>query len=238
MKMEYQKEFCFEGSDFDKSGNILPHRVLSIFQDVAGAHAQILKVGFEDLIKENLIWVVVRTKYEVVSSFAKEQKLIAKTWPLKSNGLVFRRDYLITDTIGNVLIKGTSDWMLVNTETRKLETSKSIYPESGEYSQELAITQKIKKLRDYKGQTNKSVAVAKESDIDANGHVNNTRYAKMVINQINCSLKIKEFQIDYHKEVLLGQRINLFIGAENNCAFAKGESDLGEKFFSCEIVFE
>ena len=237
MAMGLIKEYYLRASDFDVNSRLMPQCVLEIFQDIAGAHAEQLGLGFDSLYEKNLIWVVVRTKYETLKSATKYSTVKVKTWPLESGGLVFRRDYLITDYDDNVLIRGSSDWMLVNSESRKLETNKNIYPENEEFCRDLAIDGKIRKLREYKGETTCYKVTPRYTDIDVNGHVNNTKYAKFVLDAINPEKgEIKEFQIDYHKEVLKGQPLEIYTGFEDNTAFSKGVCD-SEKMFSCEIRF-
>ena len=68
MNEKYQENFRLRISDFDTFDHLTPHAVLDLFQDVAGKHADLIGVGFDKMIKDNLIWVLLRTKYEVIKN--------------------------------------------------------------------------------------------------------------------------------------------------------------------------
>ena len=125
-KNVFEKEFELRISDFDCFDKIKPSVILDFFQDVAGEHADILSVGFNDLIKKDLIWVLVRTKYEVIKEPTLYSKIKVRTWPHPKGRIDFDRDYLILDENNNVLIKGTSKWVIVNYKTRRLSLTKDI----------------------------------------------------------------------------------------------------------------
>ena len=75
------------------------------------------------------------------------------------------------------------------------------------------------------------------SELDVNGHVNNTKYANYVIDAINPSMddKIKSFQIDYRKEVMQGTQLNIYHLRHDGNITAKGLSNDGEIIFVCKI---
>lgn len=239
MNAEFSKNYYLRALDFDMNSKILPRAVLEIFQDIAGAHAETDGFGFDDLKLKNLFWIIVRTKFIIEKQPKKYVDVKVTTWPLEPKGYFFRRDYIIEDQNGDVLIRGTSDWMILNSESRSLTAAKDIYPEDTVYKTDLAIDEKLKKLRDFKGDTAEYNVTPAFCDIDVNGHVNNTRYADFVINAINPeSREIKSFQIDYLKEVLKGEPLTILTGFEDNKAFSKGINTQEEKMFSCEIVFK
>ena len=66
MKNLYVKKFNLRTSDFDCHKKILPSAVLDLFQTVAGEHAIALGCGFDALFEKNLLWVLVRTRFEVI----------------------------------------------------------------------------------------------------------------------------------------------------------------------------
>ena len=65
--MIYEKKFNLRISDFDNNDYIRPYGILDLFQTVADKHANLLKIGFNELIGEDLAWVLLRTRYEVIN---------------------------------------------------------------------------------------------------------------------------------------------------------------------------
>lgn len=223
---------------FDGSGNILPSAVLECFENAAGAHAEILGCGFEDMNSKGLLWVIARTRYEVQKSPLPCSTVRVCTWPLAPY-ITYRREYLIADQNGEILIRGSSDWLVINKQERNIVKAAGVYPEGEEPSEALAIEGRSKRLRPYKGETVSHKVTPEVSDIDANGHVNNTKYADYVLNIVNLGgRRIKYFQIDYHKEVLINDLLTIKTAIEDTTAYAVGSNDSEETMFLCEMELE
>jgi hypothetical protein len=78
-----------------------------------------------------------------------------------------------------------------------------------------------------------------ESDIDRNGHVNNTIYAQISVDCLNeneLELPLKSFEINYINEVFSGEKINLKIFDEPDGKFILGEV-LGIPSFTSKFIF-
>ena len=227
-KNVFEKEFELRISDFDCFDKIKPSVILDFFQDVAGEHADILSVGFNDLIKKDLIWVLVRTKYEVIKEPTLYSKIKVRTWPRPKGRIDFDRDYLILDENNNILIKGTSKWVIVNYKTRRLSLTKDI-DFNIEFYQEKNYLEPFNKLQDFELDDsfisfNYQILF---TDLDHNGHVNNIKYADMILNSIdfNENDNIKLFEIDYIKELKKGNSITTYYKKENSTILIKGISE-------------
>ena len=75
--------------------------------------------------------------------------------------------------------------------------------------------------------------------MDINNHVNNTKYANYVLNAINPQNTdiLKEFQIDYRKEVLEGTKLNIHHSKQDKTVLAKGQNDSGDIMFACKLEY-
>lgn len=236
--MQFSREFYLRSADFDKNARLTPRAILELFQDVAGNHAEEIGIGFNDLLSRNLLWVIARTKFVVEKDIERYSTVKVKTWPLSPQRLIFRREYQIYNSKGEIAVRGSADWMVINSETRALAPSSSVFPEDSQYLTELSLDEKLRKIRDIEGEITQSHMQTRFTDIDMNGHVNNTRYADFAINAINPdSKKIKSFQIDYHKEVMEGEEIKLTVTKNEETYVVKGEDFDGEKKFTCEVIF-
>lgn len=237
MEKIYSERFALRTSDFDMNGKIKPSAVLDLFQEVAGTHAKRLNIGFEELLEKNLLWVLVKVKFEVVGEIKMHTAVIVKTWPLKPSRVTLQRDYLIEDENGNVFIKGSSEWVTMNVETRRLTISNDIYPLE-EFCEDRAIDGKISKISDFEAQKENKISPT-PCEIDVNLHVNNIRYADYVMNLagFDPQKNIKQFQIDFHREVKMQDTLCIKIKEEEKTLLAKGTSEENEKMFSCRIIY-
>ena len=237
--MLFTRDFYLRASDFDRYDKITPRAILELFQDVAGNHAENMGIGFDSLIKNNLIWVIVRTKFTILKPLKRYSTVTVKTWPLKPQRFIFRREYLIIDDSGDIAVRGTADWMIIDSNTRSLTSANAVYPENAVYIEELALDEKLKKIKEIDGETSTLNVISGYNDIDLNGHVNNTKYADFAINAINPQNKeIVSFQIDYLKEVLNGEEIKLTAVSSDDKTVVKGENLDDEKKFICEVIFK
>ena len=236
MKNIYVKSFNLRTSDFDTYRRISPASVLDLFQTVAGEHALMLGCGFESLFARKLLWVLVRTKYQVISQPETYQTVVVKTWPLAPSRVGFQREYLIEDEKGNLLIKGSSDWAIIHSEQRKIVSAADVYPEM-EHLTEKCFDERLKKLPDFEAKGEGYPICPAFSQLDMNSHVNNTKYASFALDAISPDEgdKIKAFQIDYRREVKRGEQLFVYTKRDENGIMAKGVNNAGEVMFSCRF---
>ncbi len=236
--MKYQIYKTIPPHCIDTQGNLRPQAVLALFQEAAGAHAEILGVGFEALLKKNLLWVVTQSRYRALKPIETEQEVTIETWPLPPNRLGFERCYRLWNAQGEILIEGTSNWVVMDTQTRKMAAVGNLYPPM-EHCLEKTFEDRTRRIKDFEADEAACTIIPDESLIDSNGHVNNTHYAAFAETALGGHRgTIRAFQIDYLHEVLLGQPLTLFCTAEEDAMVVKGESADQTRMFACSILYE
>ncbi|MBQ2933590.1 MAG: hypothetical protein IJE02_03130 [Clostridia bacterium] len=240
MKKLWQKEYSLRAGDFDKFDRIKPSSILDLFQDAAGQHAEEIGVGFADMMAKNYLWVMTRVKFQIISAPKRYQNVIVKTWPLEPNRLNYRREYCIEDINGNKLVIGSSEWVVLHANERRLLSVPNLYPFTDGFHNEITFIEKAKKVRDFEACNAPYIVNAGFSELDVNDHVNNTKYANYVMDAINPYNDdiIESFQIDYRKEVMQGVKLNIYYTKEDNTILAKGQNDNNEVMFACKIDFK
>lgn len=240
MNRLWKKEYNLRASDFDKFSQIKPSAVLDLFQDAAGQHANELGVGFDEMIQRSYLWVLTRIKFKIISQPKSYQKVVVKTWPLEPHRLNYRREYCIENEIGERLIVGSSEWVVIDSEERRLVSAPDLYPFSDGFHPETMFEEKIGKIRNFEENGTPYVVNAGFSELDVNNHVNNTKYASYVLDAINPSETDEPeiFQIDYRKEVLQGTRLKIYHAKEDNIVFAKGQNENGDVMFLCKLEYK
>lgn len=233
------REYRLRTADFDRYDRMLPASIMDIFQDMAGEHAGYIGVGHKDIISQNLFWILLRVKYEVIEYPKMYSLVTAKTWPHEAKKLDFIRDFQLVDENDNLLIKGTSLWALVDISTRKMVMSKNVQFNIDEYWQESTFEEKFLKAGDFEV-TEDMVpyeVVSAYTDIDVNGHVNNTKYTNFVLNALNLpeTEQISFLQIDYKKEVLEGEKLLIYQTREDDTVMCKGCNEAGDTMFVTKI---
>ena len=219
----FEKHYTLRGSDFDLNKQIKPSAVLDLFQEVASQHAYELGIGFTDMIQKGYLWVVLKVKYQVLKAPELYQGVKVSTWPLKQKRLDLQREYLIEDENGSVLIKGTSQWAVIDKNTRKLTKVEDVYKNINGYCETVNFDQKLVRIGDFQGEKTNSVK-SEVSHIDPNNHVNNAKYGDYALDALKTTepLNIKQFQIDFHKEILFDTVTDIFVEQSENAVLLKG----------------
>lgn len=218
IELKHTEKIKLLNSNFDLNDRLKPTSIFELFQDVACVHGEQMGVGFEEMLEKKLFWVVSRVKYDVLIDPKVYQDVIIETWYHKKGRIDFDRDYLIKDLDGNVLVKGTSKWCVISTETRRLETIDKInYPD--EYYPEVNYEERFVKTPciEREGEPAYSHTVS-YNEIDHNLHLNNVNYATYVYN----ALKAKEFshfQLNFIEECKLGERLDVFVKEDENSGY-------------------
>jgi len=238
MQNKYSTKIRLRTSDFDTYGKIKPSSVLDLFQEAAGAHANLLGSGFDDLVKRDLLWVVTKIKYEVLKNVPMHSEVVVTTWPKEPSRVTFEREYLIQDENGEILIKASSQWAIMHKQKRTIVLVNDIY-NLDEFCQDKNFDEKFTKVADFSDAKLQKEICPAFCELDRNGHVNNIRYADYVLNTANLNgREIKAFQIDYHREIKLNMPITVFAKDSEKEILAKGISCENEKMFSCRILLK
>lgn len=228
--MIYVEEYKVRTNDFDTFDHLTFQALFEMFQDAAGTHATILGLGYEALKAKGLYWVIAKTrvtKFKEVSPF---DKIYVKTWPLEKGKLDFIRNYIVYDASNNMIAKGVSQWCLIDTVTRKIVKTDGIdYPNS-------CINEKI-----YDSKLSPILPVSDDlcfdylvgnKDIDHNGHMNNAKYASLVLDALRKDelLDVLDCQINYHQEASVGEVIHVYRKTTSEGIVISGNTEKGNCF--------
>ena len=240
MRRLWERKYILRANDFDKFNRIKPSAVLELFQDAAGQHAEEIGVGFDAMIQQQYLWVLTRIKFKILSGPMKYQKIFVKTWPLEPNKLIYRREYSIENEQGKKLIVGSSEWVVMHSEKRRLIADPNMYPFTDGFHTEKMFENKFMKVPNFETDARPRIINAGFSELDANNHVNNTKYANYVLDACAPTKTdvLSEFQIDYRKEVLEGNQLGIYAIREDNVCLAKGVNDNGEIMFACKMEYK
>ena len=240
MKRLWERNYILRANDFDKYHQIKPSAVLELFQDAAGQHAEEIGVGFDAMLARSYLWVLTRIKFRIIKNPKNYQKVLVKTWPLAPNRLGYRREYCIEDETGERLIVGSSEWVVMHNEKRRLIADPNLYPFTDGFHPEMMFEEKLNKIRDFEPTGTPRIVNAGFSELDVNNHVNNTKYANYVLDAVSPSATdvLEIFQIDYRKEVLEGTQLTICHTTDGNEVLAKGLNALGDTMFTCRLEYK
>ena len=239
MNRLWTKPYDLRASDFDKFNRIKPGAVLELFQDAAGQHAEELGVGFDAMLARSYLWVLTRVRFQILAQPKSYQRVVVKTWPLEPNRLNYRRECCIENEAGERLIVGSSEWVVIHSEKRRFVSAPDLYSFSEGFYPVRMFDEKLSKIQEVECSVEPYSVRAGFSELDANDHVNNTKYASYVLDAINPQEdeELTGFQIDYRKEVLQGTTLGIYHARQKTDVFAKGQNEAGETMFACRLEY-
>ncbi|XP_023520826.1 palmitoyl-acyl carrier protein thioesterase, chloroplastic-like [Cucurbita pepo subsp. pepo] len=206
--------------------------VMNLLQETALNHvwmSGLLSNGFgatHGMMKNNLIWVVSRMHVEVDHYPIWGEIVDIDTWVGASGKNGMRRDWLIrSQATGHVYARGTSTWVMMNQQTRRLskmpdEVRAEISPWFIEkHAIKEDAPEKISKLDDKAKYMNSNLK-PKRSDLDMNHHVNNVKYLRWMLETIPDhvleSHQLSSIILEYRRECASSDIVQSLCEPEND----------------------
>ena len=209
----YDETFSLRPRDCDLNDRWRPSAILETMQDVAGAHSKLLGCGREELLRSNIVWVVSRCELHMDRYPAVGEQITVHTFPTPTRICFFPRYYIFTDARGEMIGKAGTLWLLLDTNTRKMLPPGEIghlIPDNKDLSVPMNLPATVGNLQ---GEEFISEYHPVYTDLDDNGHVNNTRYADWLCNSLGIDLmkacEPERIILNYNHEVLPGQTVTL-----------------------------
>lgn len=212
MNRKFEKKESVVLSMCDNTGRLSIYHIFALFMDVATQHAEELKVSSDDL-GEDLFWLTVRTKVQIIKRPEMSSEVTITTWPQKPSRVRANRHYIISDGNG-VLIKGKSEWTVVNTATGKLQRVAEVYPEGFEFSEDLSMEENYSRISDdFEDAPAFAQYTIRSTDIDLVQHMNNAAYIRALVGMFTTKeleeYPITEIEIAYKAQSYEGETLTI-----------------------------
>ena len=211
MEPIFQKDFEITDICVDRYGRLKPSMILLYAQEIAGMHCNELALDYDTLAKQRLFWAVTRHKVQVTRLPMRGETIHVETWPMPTTRVAYPRSMVAYDTKGNECFRSISLWVLMDLDTRNM-----ILP--GKSGISVVGTLRGNELPSPNGliakplgsHRNRSVCF---TDLDRNGHMNNTRYMDWIDDLLpspfHMRSTVKEFTVCYLSEAKEGQELDL-----------------------------
>ncbi len=211
----YKKKYHVDYGDADYYKNLKISALFNYFQDIASIHAENLGFGVEFLQKElGVTWVLVKILVKIERLPRLNEDIFLETWPLEPKKLEFERDFIVRDLEGNILVKAISSWIILDLANRELKKTDELPSRLSSYSSVRAIDGRIGKVKGGQQRIEVYKKVIGYSDIDINGHLNNSKYIDYITDcftlEKHGQYSVDSIQVNYISEAFAGDSILLF----------------------------
>ena len=233
MQKTYRKTYQITTNMLDCHDCLKMSTLLDVAQEVAGDHAEELGCGFETMIKQDLIWVIVRNYVEIIKKPINFKEIEVITYPLKPRFVEFNRETEFYHD-GELFAVSRSTWMVINIKDFSVKAPdffKGFDDDLGYFKRRI---RKLPVIEKSQLQKVKEVDVL-YSMLDHNGHMNNTKYVDFYLDIFRPEFSVKTLQIEYIKQSFLDDKLSLYIKENEGKRYLSGYKDDELRFYmECE----
>ena len=175
----YEKKILIRSEQVDMTRRLRISELFRLMEEASIAHTEELGCTREKTLDRGLLWVITRQQAQIEELPAYDEEIIVRSWQGDMMHVFFPRFYEI-ERAGKILVRGQALWILIDEEEREM-----IMPE--EYGIEIPGRPGSDDMM------LPAVVVPKEaeciiekelvtcfSQVDINGHMNNTRYFDII----------------------------------------------------------
>ena len=200
-------------SECDANGRWRPGAAMIEMQEAAGEHSTAMGCGRETLVKQDMGWVVVRMELQMDRYPVFGEEVTIRTYHRPGRHRFFPRYFIIRDGEGNEIGKGSSLWVLMDLTTRQSVAADRLpaqLTDNSDMPEALPLPGGIAALD---APAECFTLEPRYTELDANGHVNNTKYADWLCNTLGLETMTahppRTMNIHFNHEIQPGGRVEL-----------------------------
>lgn len=202
--------------------------VLRYQQEAGERHLAPAGMGWTDLMSHGMAFVTSRWRTRIYRLPSMGEAVTLTTWHRDRKGPRFFRCYEWRDGEGNLLIEGVMQFALVSvTDHRLLRGNEfDVFGVADQPTRTVACGDPTRWT--LPTLTTADTYTVRRSDIDRNGHMNNTRYADLLTDMLSTDA-VAELELQFAGECRLGDVIVLGV-AETDAVYVGGSTQRGTAF--------
>jgi medium-chain acyl-[acyl-carrier-protein] hydrolase len=214
---EFEKEYLVHVYETGANGKLTLVGLFNYLQDTASDHAEKLKFGRDDLLKNNHIWVLSRM-YAVIDNLPDwNDTITVRTWPSGIDKILALRDFKVLNHNKLAIASATSSWAIIDRSTKRVQRPDDIIANFHEsFNLERTLQRNAFKLDPVsKNGYLSPMFKVKFSDLDVNLHVNNVKFLQWVTDSYPLDFILsntpRSVEINYLAESMCGDEIKIMI---------------------------
>ena len=237
----YEKKILIRSEQVDMTRFLRMSELFRLLEEASIAHTEELGCTKDKTLDRGLLWIIARQTVEIDELPAYDDEIIVRSWQGDMQHVFFPRFYEI-ERNGHVIIRGQALWMLIEEESRSIampEDYDIFIP--GKPDAEDTMLPAVSMPKGTCGPVESKPLVTRFSQIDINGHMNNTRYFDMIDDMLHSSgtslpsesarVHLAETRVprkvlaNYVSELRLGDEFTLSRYEEGDSLYFEGAGD-------------
>lgn len=211
MNRIYHTDIHLSAVNCDMTGRWKPSAIMDAMQEAAGAHAEELGFGRKSLEPMGIVWVITRLEVVMDRCPSMGETIHLETFPAAVRRWFFPRYYIFRGQDGQVIGRASTLWVVMDWNTRKMASPdgvKQLMPDNSDIPLPMGLPSPVGLVD---GPCTAGIYQPVYSDLDVNGHVNNTRYMDMCCNALGINTlrehAVTRFMVNFDKEILPEQTV-------------------------------
>ncbi len=204
--MNYAISYPLSSCDFNEAGVLNPYVLLKCLEDIAVKNASDNHFGVEEVLDQNVAWVLLKYAMEFNDYPQNIQGLIVETESRGVNRLFATRDFIIKDDTGQQLGRATSTWTVIDMKSKRMLNPQEVFVGCLPAIEKRPDDLKYAKIPAVGESAHAMPFDVQPADIDLNQHVNNCSYINWAFaglaEEWKLGKKLQRLDINYKKEVL------------------------------------
>ena len=187
----------------DRYGNMRPLILMNELQGMGDKHAEILGVGYQYCLAHNQAWVVTHYLVDIIEMPTELEEIEISTWPSCQDSLRATRDFEIRGADGRLMVRATSQWVLIDlTRRRPLRLDENL--PRWMVNECRAWDRPFERFPDFDAEKT-HVMKCRFDDIDVNQHINNAVYAVWATESVGYEFRnqhqLTRIELNFKKEI-------------------------------------
>ncbi len=245
MEPIYTQSFPINDGCVDRYGQLKLSQLLFFVQEVAGRHVDLISMDYDALERRGMIWAIIRQRVQITRLPHRGETVRLETWPMPTTRVAYPRSVVAYDEQGNELFRSISIWVLMNVDSRsmilpgKSGISVSGTLRGGELAAPGSLSPQVL--------TKHHARTVCFTDLDRNGHMNNTRYLDWIDDLLPSPFhrahSPRDLTVCYLSETKEGQNLDLHWDLfpdgtlQVDAHRARENSDGTERVFAAKIQY-
>lgn len=218
--MIFEKSYTVGNRDIGRNNQATNKAMLKYLENIACKHSDEVGYGINTIEETKVVWILLDWKLKVIERPTYGQTIKVRTWSRKMEKCYAYRDFEIYDEKENILAIATTKWVLLGSETRKIQR----IPEelSSKYNSEPerhVFEEEIEKMHEIDKEDDCMNLKVRRTDLDINNHVNNLNYLDLayeILPSDQLEKDIKNVRITYKHQIEPGETVHISYAVQDN----------------------
>lgn len=236
----FTTEHFLTAAECDAEGRMPLTTLVERIIESATCHANALGIGYADLIKMDLAWVLSRVSVEIVRMPAINESYVMNTWIESTNRLFSERCFSITSPDGSVFVNARTTWAAICVTSRRAANPGVFGDMMFPQNPPVCPVTPAKRTLPLPADTDSEAYTFRYCDIDFNRHVNTVRYVGLIVDRWSLGWYdthyVARFDIAFHRECHFGDTVDVRTSTDDGVSLCELIRD-GERVVTANIIW-